>query len=190
MKMLRKLATITLQAGSNGPFALPVDYYRPYDFFYTVNNFPYKLNPLSQEQYDLLFKDPSIANYPQWFATDLTAQQTQGAGSVYIYPQTTSILSATLRYFINMPDIATPESSATVPWFQDQDYLIRATAHRLMDDTDDARHDAFVKQCEDMLRIHLIIGEGDEQQVVKEIKLDPKRFNLSRRLRPTKVQPF
>lgn len=190
LKMLRKQGSIVITIGSNGPFALPTDYLRTYDLFYTVDNFPYFLFPLSQEQYDQLFKDPSIANYPYAYTTDLTAQQTQSAGSLFIFPQSTSALTMTHRYMVNMPDITTPESSSTVPWFQDQDYLIKATATRLMQDTDDARHDAFEKQSEDMLRTHIIIGEGDEQKVVKEIKLDPQRFHLNRTLRPTKLNPY
>lgn len=190
LKMLRKQETINIQIGSNGPFALPTDYLRTYDLFYTVNNFPYFLFPLSQEQYDALFKDPSIANYPYAYTTDLTAQQTQGAGSLFIFPQSTTALAMTHRYMVNMPDIATPQSSVTVPWFQDQDYLIQATATRLMMDTDDQRYEMFVKRGEDMLRTHLIIGEGDEQKVVKEIRLDPQRFHLNRSLRPTKLNPY
>jgi hypothetical protein len=189
LKMLRQLETITVTPGSNGPFALPVNYLRTYDLFYTVNNFPYFLYPLSQEQYDQLFKDPSIANYPYAYATDLTAQQTQSAGSLYIYPQSNTALSLSHRYMINMPDIATPESSSTVPWFPDQDYLIHATATRLMKETDDARYDKYVADGENMLRTHIIM-DGDEQQVVKEVRLDPQRFHMNRTLRPTKISPY
>lgn len=190
LKMLRKQATIAVAVGSNGPFALPVDYLRTYDLFYLVNNFPYFLNPLSQEQYDAEFKDPSVANYPSWYATDLTNQQTQGAGQLFILPQSTTPLSLTHRYMVNMPDIVTPEASATVPWFQDQDYLIHATAMRLMKDTDDPRLEQFKKDGEDLLRTHLIIGEGDEQKVVKEIRLDPRRFRSIRTLPPNKINPY
>ena len=188
--MLRKTETINIVIGSNGPFPLATDYLRTYDLFYTVNNFPYFLYPLSQEQYDQLFKDPSIANYPYAWTTNLTNQQTQGAGQLFIFPQSTTALALTHRYMVAMPDITTPESSSTIPWFQDQNYLIQATAARLMNSTDDARHDKFNAECENMLRTHLIIGEGDEQQVVKEIKLDPRRFHMNRTLRPTKLNPY
>jgi hypothetical protein len=189
LKMLRQLESIVVQPGSNGPFALPTNYLRTYDLFYTVNNFPYFLYPLSQEEYDQLFKDPSIANYPYAYATDLTAQQTQAAGSLYIYPQTNSQLSLSHRYMINMPDIVTPESSATVPWFPDQDYLLTATAMRMMRITDDERYERFKADADGMLQIHLIM-DGDEQQVVKEVKLDPQRFRMNRTLRPTKISPY
>lgn len=190
LKMLRQTESITIQIGVNGPFLLPANYLRTYDLFYTVNNFPYFLFPLGQDEYDALFKDPSIANYPYCYTTDLTAQQTQGQGSLYIFPQSTSALSMTHRYMINMPDIASPESSSTVPWFQDQDYLVHATATRLMKLTDDGRYDKFVADGEGLLRTHLIQGDGDEQKVVKSIRLDPQRFHVNRSLRPTKLNPY
>lgn len=190
LKMNRVQESIAVQIGVNGPFALPTNYLRTYDLFYTVNNFPYFLFPLSQEQYDQLFKDPSIASYPYCYTTDLTNQATQGAGQLFIFPQSTTALSLTHRYMINRADISSPESSSTVPWFQDQDYLIRATACRLMMTTDDARYETFKSTCEGMLKTHLIIGDGDEQQVVKEIRLDPQRFRMNRTLRPTKINPY
>lgn len=189
LKLNRVKASITAQAGSNGPFSLEADYLRTYDLFYTVNNFPYFLFPLSQEEYDQLFKDPSIANYPYCYTTDLTNQAVQTAGNLYIFPQSNSLLTLTHRYMINRADIATPESSAAVPWFPDQDYLIHATALRLMKITDDQRQESFKAEGENMLRTHIIM-EGDEQQVVKSIRLDPQRFHLNRSLRPTKLNPY
>ncbi len=185
LKMLRQQALIAVGAGTNGPFNL-----RTYDLFFTVNNFPFFLNPMSQEDFDMMIKDPSIANYPAWYATDLTATQTPGSQpTIQIWPQSTSAINLTHRYFVNMPDIATPESSLTVPWFPDQMYLVKATATKLMEFTDDARHDKFHEECEAMLRIHLI-EEGDEQKVVKSIRLDPQRFRTNNRVRPTKQNPY
>ncbi len=190
LKLNRVKSSIALTVGSNGPFPLTADYLRTYDLFYTVNNFPYFLFPMGQDQFDALFKDPSVANYPYAFATDLTNQATQTAGQLSIYPQSTTALTLTHRYMINRADIASPESSATVPWFPDQDYLVRATAARLMDITDDARRERLMKDCEDMLKTHLIMGDGDEQNVVKSVKLDPQRFHVNRSLRPTKLNPY
>lgn len=189
LKMNRVKTTIAVTIGSNGPFTLPTDYLRTYDLFYTINNFPYFLFPMSQEQYDQLFKDPSIANYPYSYTTDLTNQATQTAGQLFIYPQSNTALTLTHRYMIKRADLATPESSSTVPWFEDQDYLIHATAMRLMKITDDARYDKYKLDGEDMLRTHIIM-EGDEQRVVKEVRLDPQRFHMNRTLRPTKLNPY
>jgi hypothetical protein len=190
LKMLRQQETINITVGSNGPFLLPANYLRTYDLFFTVNNFPYFLYPLSQEQYDQLFKDPSIANYPYAYTTDLTATQTPNAqGSLFIFPQSTTALALTHRYMVSMPDISVPELSSATPWFQDQNYLIMATAMRIMQSTDDARFEQFRNDCEGLLRTHIIM-EGDEQKVVKEIRLDPQRFHTNRTLRPTKLNPY
>lgn len=190
LKMLRKQQSIPIQVGSNGPFTLEADYLRTYDLFYTINNFPYFLFTISQEQYDQLFKDPSIANYPYCYTTDLTATQVPGTpGQLFIFPQSTSALSLTHRYMVDMPDIVNPDTTTSVPWFPDQDYLIHATATRLMKETDDQRWESFEKAGENMLRTHIIM-EGDEQKVVKEIRLDPQRFHMNRTLRPTKLNPY
>lgn len=190
LKMLRTLETINVQIGSNGPFPLPANYLRTYDLFYTVNNFPYFLFPMGQDQYDALFKDPSIANYPYCYTTDLSATQVNGSqGSLYIYPQSTSALALSHRYMIRMAEITTPETSNTVPWFPDQDYLVHATATRIMKTTDDARYEKFKTDGEEMLRTHIIM-DGDEQKVVKSIRLDPQHFNTNRALRPTKLNPY
>ena len=46
-----------------------------------------------------------------------------------------------------------------------------------------------LEDAEDMLRLHLIM-DGDEQQVVHEIGLDPRRFRINNKVRPIKLNPF
>jgi hypothetical protein len=189
LKLNRVTESITVTSGSTGPFNLSADYLRTYDMFYPINGMPFFLRPVSTEQYDVEFQSPSVANYPYEFQTDLSPQATTpdtGIALLYIYPQTNAALTLTHRYMIRRPDITTPQSSASVPWFPDQDYLIHATAARLMKITDDARLAQFVQEGEDMLRTHIIM-DGDEQKVVKEVRLDPRRFRIHNRLRPTKV---
>jgi hypothetical protein len=43
--------------------------------------------------------------------------------------------------------------------------------------------------CDKMLEAHLLT-EGDEQQVVKEVQLDPRRFRIGGSNRPTKLDPW
>ena len=186
MKINRVSTTISVQANNNGPFNLEADYLRTYDLFFSQNNLPYFLHPISTQEYDSEFKDPSIANYPYEFATDLSPQATGGLGLLFIYPQSSGQIVLTHRYMLQRADIVTPETSALYPWFQDSDYLIQATAYRMMRLTDDARHDSFLAEADKMLRIHLIM-EGDEQSVVKSVKLDPRRFHSNRTLKPTKI---
>lgn len=190
LKINRVTESINVQANNYGPFTLPLNYLRTYDLFFQQNNLPYFLNPISTQEWDQEFKDPSIANYPYEFMTILvdetTAQGLNSAGNLFIYPQSSGLITLTHRYMVKQPDIATPETSTIIPWFPDQDYLIKATASRLMDETDDTRKESFLAQCDAMLRIHLIM-EGDEQQVVKSVRLDPRRFHSNRSLKPTKI---
>ena len=192
LKVNRVTEFITVQANTYGPFVLPANYLRTYDLFFQQNNLPYFLNPISTEEYDQEFKDPSIANYPYEFMTLLFDETTAlqqvppSAGQLFIYPQSSGAITLTHRYMVRQPDIITPETSSTIPWFGDQDYLITATAARLMQITDDARRDKFLADMDKMLRIHLIM-EGDEQQVVKSVRLDPRRFHSNRTLKPTKI---
>ena len=168
--------TISVTSGTNGPFNLSSDYVRTYDLFYTQNGVPYFLNPITLEMYDAKIQDTDLANYPYEFATDLSPAAVDGTpASLFIYPQSNAALTLTHRYMIRRPGIASPETSTGVPWFQDQDYLVHATALRLMKLTDDARYERFVADADKMLQIHLLT-DGDEQQIVKEVKLDPRRF--------------
>jgi hypothetical protein len=187
LKINRVTSSILVQTNNNGPFNLESDYLRTYDLFFQQNNLPYFLHPISMEEYDQEFKDPSIANYPYEFATDLSPQAVGGLGLLYIYPQSSGQITLTHRYMLQRADIATPETSALIPWFPDTDYLIHATAYRMMRITDDDRHDKWVKEANDMLRIHMIQGDGDEQAVVKSVRLDPRRFHSNRSLKPTKI---
>ncbi|RQX81799.1 hypothetical protein DF034_17440 [Burkholderia anthina] len=190
LKINRVTESLVVQANNYGPFALPLNYLRPYDLFFQQNNLPYFLHPISTEEWDQEFKDPSIANYPYEFMTILydetTAQANNSAGQLFIYPQSSGQITLTHRYMVKQPDIATPETSTVIPWFPDQQYLIKATAVELMGETDDTRQESWRAQCEAMLRTHIIM-EGDEQQVVKSVRLDPRRFHTNRTLKPTKI---
>lgn len=192
LKINRVTEFIPVAANNFGPFTLPQNYQRTYDLFFEQNNLPYFLNPISTEEYDQEFKDPSIANYPYEFMTilydEVTALQKvpPSAGQLFIYPQSSGQITLTHRYMVKQPDIVSPETSTVIPWFPDQDYLITATAARLMQITDDTRRDKFLADMDKMLRIHLIM-EGDEQQVVKSVRLDPRRFHTNRTLKPTKI---
>ena len=181
--------TLNAIANSNGPFNLESNYLRTYEMVYYINGEPYSLRPCNLKEYDLEPDKSTTANYPYEWASDLSGVPTVGYGVVYIYPASNQNLAITHRYFVQQADITTPESSSVVPWFSDQDYLVQATAMRLMRTTDDSRYESFVANCEKMLLTHLLT-EGDEQQVVKEVQLDPRRFRTGGYLKPTKVDPY
>ena len=190
LKVNRKTQPIVVQANSNGPFSLETDYQRSYDLFYLNAGLPYFLKPAAMSMYDAMFKDPSISDYPYMYATDLSSEAiiaSSAAGQLYIYPQSSGWITLTHRYMRKQSDITTPETSSTVPWFEDQDYLIKATASRLMGITDDDRKPKYDKDIEAMLRIHLIMAADDEQPIVRSVKLDPWAFRGNRSVRPTKL---
>jgi hypothetical protein len=182
-------SSIVVGANTNGPFNLEADYLRTYELFYLITDQPYFLQPSNRIQFDSEPNKTTTSNYPYEWTSDLSPQALGSPGLLYIYPQSNTGLTLTHRYMIKRADITTPETSASVPWFEDQDYLVQATALRMMRITDDSRYGMFEAVCEKMLLTHLMT-EGDEQQVVKEVKLDPRRFRVGGGLRPTKVQPY
>ena len=181
--------TIPVIANSNGPFNLAANYLRTYELLYYINDQPYFLRPSTREQYDAEPNKTTTSNYPYEWASDLSPVGDGNPGLLYIYPQSNTGLTLIHRYMVQRDDIANPESSSTIPWFSDTDYLIHATAMRMMRITDDARQPQFSLDCDRMLLEHLVT-EGDEQQVVKEVKLDPRRFNVGGSTRPTKIDPY
>ena len=182
-------ATINVTPASNGPFNLEANYLRTYDLSYLVNGEPFFLDPCSLKEYDGESQTSGLSNYPYEWASDLSPVASGGVGVLYVYPQASTNIAMKHRYYNKQADITTPETSTTVPWFSDQDYLITATAMRMMRITDDDRLPVFKAMCDEMLSVHLMT-EGDEQQVVKEVQLDPRRFRINRSTRPTKLDPF
>lgn len=181
--------TISVAANTNGPFNLEANYLRTYDMFYVINGEPYFMEPCSLREFDQEIEQQGIASYPYEFATDLSPVAAGNPGLLYIYPMSNGNLTVTHRYYLKQADITAPETSAVIPWFADQDYLVQATAMRMMRMTDDDRYATWVQDCEQLLKKHLMT-EGDEQQVVKSVKLDPRRFRVGGSNRPTKLDPY
>lgn len=189
LKMNVVTQTIAVGAGLSGPFNLEADFLRTHEIYYVQGNQPFFLTQRTRPQFDADNIPNSGTGYPSEYATDLSAQAAQGLGLLYVYPTSSAPLSLIHRYFLQRADITMPETSAVIPWFTDQDYLIHATAMRVMRITDDSRYSQYVADCETMLRTHLLT-EGDEQQVVHEVKLDPRRFRTGGGIKSTKSNPF
>lgn len=209
LKINRVTETITATAGTYGPFALEADYLRTYDIFYqipqaggvTQSSQTLFLAPWTMEQLDAAFKSPTQTNYPYAYATDLSTQaqvwsggqQGRGtltsAGGLYIYPGSSGVLPLTHRYMKRQDPISLPQTSTKEPWFPYTNYLVTATAAYMLRSTGDDRWTAMWQQAEEMLRPFLI-QEGDEQQAVVSVRLDPRRFQFNLGLRPTKASPL
>src|SRR5260370_24906904 len=119
LKINRKTESIVVQANNFGPFTLPLNYLRTYDLFFQQNNLPYFLNPISTEEYDQEFKDPSIANYPYEFMTMLTdettSQAANSAAQLFMYPQSSAQIPLTHRCMLKHSYIVTRATSIALP---------------------------------------------------------------------------
>jgi hypothetical protein len=181
------LEQINVGTGTNGPFTGATDYNRTYDMFFQQQGLTYFLDPVELSYYDAQFKNPQLANYPYMFSVDSSPLALQLPQQFYIYPMTNQALILQHRYFRQQADITTPETSTTVPWFPDSDYLVHETATRLMKIADDDRLVTFVQLGEEMLRKWLVLGDGDRNNIAAKVKLDPQSWKRTRSLRPTKV---
>ena len=134
---LAKKTTVITLGVSSGPYALPSDYLRALkdDIFYTFNGVPYPLVPVDLSEWDSYPQQAGFNAYPTAYATDMS----QTPPVLYVWPPSNGSLPLTVRYFSQMPDIAQPETSATVPWFPNQTYLITRLTGELMRIADDER---------------------------------------------------
>lgn len=177
----------------SGPYPLPSDYLRAAgkkSIFWTLLGVPYFMVPLDIDEYDSAVQQAGINGYPWAYATDLSLGDQADAGQtspqLYVYSPPNGAYPVTVRYFCQMPDIATPESSATVPWFPNQAYLRRRVAAELMGIADDDRQPVWMEQAEDLLQSYLKLKD-DKSNRAQTVSLDRRRFGQSYgRLKNTK----
>ena len=74
-----------------------------------------------------------------------------------------------------MPDISTPSSSAAVPWFPNQDYLIKKLTARLMEITADERMPIMNQAADAILQKYLKLKDDNEGRVYT-VELDKRVF--------------
>lgn len=176
-----KTQTVTLTpSNGSGPYPLPSDYLRMAmnELFYYVDGVPYVMINLDLWEYDRLVQQPGISNYPEFFATDTSTTPK----SLFVWPPSGGSYVTTLRYYSQMADIPTPETSTAVPWFPNQNYLITRVAGELMKITGDERSTAFLGNgpdgAEGILTKFLKLQADDEGRA-KTVQLDRRRFGSS-----------
>ncbi len=176
-----------------GPYPLPAAYLRAkfQDFFYTISGYPYFLVAIDLAEFDQTPQAAGLQSFPNMYATDMS----QSPPQLWVYPAPSGAYAATLRYYQQMPDIATPETSSTVPWFPNQDYLITKLAGQMMKIAGDDRAEAYLGTnpsktgAQDILDRYLMLKD-DSSNRADTVKLDPRRFGNGNRVLPTKSQPF
>ena len=196
------LPTSAINANGQAFQNLPTNYLRTirYESFYTISGVPYPMIHADLDEFDMLVQQSNVSNFPVFFATDMslsgmTNNGTLGVPVMLFWQLPSGAFPATLRYFSQMPDSATPESSVVIPWFPNQSYLRRRLAGELMGLTDDERQNSFLSDDDKqypqgagvMLRKYLAM-QGDKGDRTKQVTLDRRRFGTSfDRLKNTKT---
>ncbi len=177
---------------------LPVNFLRSIrnECFYVISGVPYPMIPLDQAEGDMLVQQSGVQNYPVFYWTDMTLTGEANNGTVGVpvmlfWMPPSGAYPATVRYFSQMPDIANAQTSAVVPWFPNQDYLITRVAGELMKDADDERAPQYLGDdplgALGILRRYLQMKD-DKENRVQQVQLDRRRFGRSfDRLKSTKT---
>lgn len=179
-------ATTTINvSGAAASYSLPADFLRTREVFYSVNGTIFYLNQVPLEEYDQYFQGPGISNYPEQFATQVETSPP----TIYFWPPPATALAVTVRYQRQMPDILTPESSSSIPWFPNQQYLIKRLTGDIAMLTDDTRHQALMAEAAAILDRYLMIDD-DKSGYAQQVTLDRRRFRSTESLKPTKQTGF
>ncbi len=166
----------TYAAGS-GPNAMPTDFLRAHrnGAFYLLSQVPYTLIGVSQEEFDTYVQQPGTASYPSRFYVDVAPMSDGDPANLYVWTPAAGAYPCTIRYNPQMADISAPETSTTVPWFPNTDYLIQAVAARLMMIANDDRYPTYSQMANDALTAYLKMKD-DPETAVKRVGLDRRFF--------------
>ncbi len=169
-----------------GPNPMPADYLRMKNneaIFY-IQGVRYVMINVDQDEFDRLVQTAGFNSYPTFFYVDMGPVGEGAVPNMYVWPPASGAYPATGRYYPQMADIATPESSATVPWFPNQTYLIRRLAGELMSLTDDDRMSRYLSSAVQadgfegagvLLEKYLKLKDDGEGRV-QTVGLDRRRF--------------
>jgi len=180
---IRKTQTINLDG--NPSYLLENDHLRTDQVFYSVNGTKFVLNQIPIEDYNSLFDGPGVANYPYSYAIDVSTDP----NTILFYPPPLVPLAVSVLYFPRKEDISSPETSSEIPWFMNQEYLIKKLAALIMLETDDERAPLFDVQSEKLLR-NILSMQDDKGGYAQTIKLDRRSFRPTDSLRPNKSFPL
>jgi hypothetical protein len=192
LEVARKTFVFTFRSDS-GPYALPADYLRSRKgmVFYMYNGIPYSMVSIELEEYDMLVQQLGFHDFPRDFATDMAASPP----TMFVWPPPSIVVPCTVRYYAQMPDIDTPQSSVSIPWFPNSNYLVTRLAGELMQVTGDDRAEAFLSDNDQvhplgagtLLRRYLKLKDDPEGRA-DTVKLDKRLFGIGwSRLPNTKI---
>ena len=191
---IRKPVTINVSAAVTGigynsaGYLLPTDYYRGNQVLYNVDGTIFDLDQISLNKYLTLFQGTGIANYPEWYATDISEQAIDewGAPVMYFWPPPAIALAVTFLYRPQPADISGPETSSVIPWFENQLTLLEDLSQQAMLIGDDSRITNMQTVIKERMRKYLTMKD-DEEGFAIQVKLDPQLFRRRDNLKPTKI---
>jgi hypothetical protein len=183
--LARTNTTIVFNSGGisgSGPYPLPADFLRalPDGVFFILNGITYYLTPIDLDEYDSLPQTQGFMSYPSSYTTNMELTPP----TLLVWPPASGSYVTTIRYYKQPADIATPESSSSVPWFPNTDYLTTRLAGELMKLTNDDRVDKFLVDTgreNDMsapaiLRRYLKMKD-DRESRAQTVRHDPRVFS-------------
>ena len=160
-----------------GPYAMPADFLRmvdPKSAIWFLNGVPYPMIPCDLSEYDNEVQQAGLQSYPYVFATDVS----QSPANLLVWPPASGSYQCMIRYYRLMPDIATPETSATIPWFRNTNYLRTRLAAELMGIADDTRREEWLNRATALLLSYLK-NKDDNGDRAKTVKLDRRTFRAA-----------
>ena len=143
------------------------------------NGIPYFMVPIDISEYDALVQQAGFSDFPRDFTTDMAASPP----TMLVWPPSSIVVPVTVRYYAQMPDIVTPETSTDIPWFPNDNYLITRLAGEMMQLTGDDRAEKFLGDSDDatplgagvLLRRYLKLKDDPEGKT-ETVKLDRRLF--------------
>lgn len=175
---------------------LPTNYLRPDkdDLFYIIQGVKYILIPCTLAQLNAKVETAGLNGYPEYFAVDTEPLSDGGAPIGYFWPPPAGSYALTMVYYSQMADIANPQSSATVPWFPNQSYLLRRLTGELMTISGDDRASRYLGGVDKdgfegaTALLDRYLKMKDDVQVPKQVTLDRRLFqNRWDKARNTKI---
>jgi hypothetical protein len=183
----------------SGPIPMPTNWLRANrdDVFYVILGVTYIMTPVSLAEFDSFVQQAGLAQYPEYYAVDNSGIASQSAPNMYVWPPPSGAYPVTARYYSQMPDITTPETSTTIPWFPDQLYLQRRLTGEMMLMSGDERATMYLNGATDTKKgtfmgasalLARYLATKDDAQAVKRVYLDKRLFGPAfNRLRNTKT---
>ncbi len=167
-----------------GPNPMPADYLRAKnrEMIYYIQGVRYIMINQEQEDFDALVQQAGQSSYPSFFYVDMGPVGTGSVPNMYCWVPASGAYPVTVRYYPQMPDIATPETSSTVPWFPNQRYLLKQLSGMMMELANDDRAPEYLGNspsgAEGILRKYLELKDDPEGRV-KRVQLDRRLFGTS-----------